>query len=163
MISDQLREISVVGALESRFSPALLEGVMHRDQLALYIDPAKIVDVCRFLKDEQKYTRLSGLTGVDWYPREPRFEVVYLLHSIERRGDRLRLKCRFNVEKPEIDSVTSVWRGANWYEREVFDLFGVVFRGHPDLSRIMMPDHWEGHPLRKDFAVSGYKYTYKDE
>jgi NADH-quinone oxidoreductase subunit C len=163
MISDQLREISVVAALESRYGSAVVDGVLHRDQLALYIDPPKIVDVCRFLKEEQKYTRLSGLTAVDWYPREPRFEVVYLLHSIERRGDRLRLKCRVGGEKPEIDSVTSVWQGANWYEREVFDLFGIGFRGHPDLSRIMMPDHWEGHPLRKDFPVYGYKYTYKDE
>jgi NADH-quinone oxidoreductase subunit C len=163
MISDQLREIPVVAALEARDSSAIVEGVVHAEQLALYIDPGRIVEVCRFLKDEQKYTRLSGVTAVDWFPMEPRFEVVYLLHSMEHRDRRLRLKCRLPGERPEIDSVTSVWRGANWYEREAYDLFGVVFRGHPDLTRIMMPDHWEGHPLRKDFPVYGSKYTYKDE
>jgi NADH-quinone oxidoreductase subunit C len=163
MISDQLREIPVVGALEARDSSAIVEGVVHADQLALYIDPAKIVDVCAFLKAEQKFTRLSGVTAVDWFPMEPRFEVVYLLHSIENRMQRLRLKCRVSGDEPVIDSVTSLWKGANWYEREVFDLFGIVFRGHPELTRIMMPDHWEGHPLRKDFPVYGEKYTYKDE
>jgi NADH-quinone oxidoreductase subunit C len=163
MISDQLREIPVVGALEARDSSAIVEGVSHADQLALYIDPAKIADVCAFLKAEQKLTRLSGITAVDWFPVEPRFEVVYLLHSIENRNQRLRLKCRVSGDEPFIDSVTSVWKGANWYEREVFDLFGIVFRGHPNLTRIMMPDYWEGHPLRKDFPVYGQKYTYKDE
>jgi NADH-quinone oxidoreductase subunit C len=163
MISDELREIPVVAALESRATSALTDAVLHRNQLALYIDPAKIVDVCRYLKDEQKYVRLSGVTAVDWHPSEPRFEVVYLLHSIERRNERLRLKCKISGENPEIDSVTPVWQGANWYEREVFDLFGIRFRGHPDLSRIMMPENWEGHPLRKDFPVYGQKYAYKDE
>jgi NADH-quinone oxidoreductase subunit C len=163
MISDQLREIPVAAALEARDSSAVAGGVLHADQLALYIDPAKILDICRYLKEEQQYTRLSGVTAVDWFPMEPRFEVVYLLHSMKHRGQRLRLKCRLDGSRPEIDSVTSVWRGANWYEREVFDLFGVIFRGHPDLTRIMMPDAWEGHPLRKDFPVYGQKYTYKDE
>jgi NADH-quinone oxidoreductase subunit C len=163
MISDELREIPVVAALEARDGSAIVQGVVHAEQLALYIDPGKIVETCRFLKEEQKYTRLSGVTAVDWFPMEPRFEVVYLLHSIENRKQRLRLKCRVAGEQPEIDSVTSLWRGANWYEREVFDLFGIVFRGHPGLTRIMMPDHWEGHPLRKDFPVYGLKYTYKDE
>jgi NADH-quinone oxidoreductase subunit C len=163
MISDQFREIPVVAALEARDSSALADAVLHAGQLALFIDPAKILDVCRYLKDEHQYTRLSGITGVDWFPMEPRFEVVYLLHSMKRRGERLRLKCRVPSDKPEIDSVTAIWRGANWYEREVFDLFGITFRGHPDPTRIMMPDQWEGHPLRKDFPVYGLKYTYKDE
>jgi len=163
MISDELRENPVIAALEARDSAALADAVLHAGQLALFVDPEKILDVCRFLKDEKQYTRLSGITAVDWFPMEPRFEVVYLLHSIERRGERLRLKCRVAGDKPGIDSVTSIWRGANWYEREVFDLFGITFRGHPDLTRIMMPDQWEGHPLRKDFPVYGLKYTYKDE
>jgi len=97
---------------------------------------------------------LSSVTAVDRYPAEPRFEVVYHLHSVERNL-RVRLKCRLGGENPQIESVTSVWRGANWYEREVFDLFGIRFNGHPDLRRIMMPEDWEGHPLRKDYPVTG--------
>jgi NADH-quinone oxidoreductase subunit C len=121
----------------------------------------KLVEVCRRLKGEHEFNRLSGITAVDWHPAEPRFELVYLLHSLPR-NERLILKCR--VEEPyEIDSVTSVWRAADWYEREVFDLFGITFRNHPDLRRIMLPDDWQGHPLRKDYPVHGYKYSYKDE
>ena len=115
MISDQLREIPVVGALEARDSSAIVEGVLHAEQVALYVDPAKIVDICAFLRNQQKLTRLSGITAVDWFPVEPRFEVVYFLHSIEDRKQRLRLKCRVSGDEPVIDSVTSVWRGANWY------------------------------------------------
>jgi NADH-quinone oxidoreductase subunit C len=98
--------------------------------------------------------RLSSVTAVDRYPSEPRFEVVYHLHSIEH-NERLRLKCRIPGENPEIASVTSVWRSADWYEREVFDLFGIRFAGHPDLRRIMLPEDWEGHPLRKDYPITG--------
>ena len=102
--------------------------------------------------------RLSGLTGVDWYPLEPRFEIVYLIHSIEKNS-RVRLKCKVSGDDPNIDSVTSVWPGANWYEREVFDLFGVNFRNHPHMRRIMMPDDWEGHPLRRDYPIHGHRYS----
>lgn len=162
-MTDEIRNMPVIAALQARDSSSVADAVMHAGQLAVYIDPGKMLDVCRYLKQEQQFTRLSAVTAVDWFPMEPRFEVVYLLHSMERRDVRLRLKCRLDGAQAEIDSVTSIWRGANWYEREVFDLFGIVFRGHPDLTRIMMPDHWEGHPLRKDFPVYGYKYTYKDE
>ena len=92
----------------------------------------------------------------------PWFEIVYHLHSLER-NERLRLKCKVDGANPEIDSVYSVWRGADWYEREIFDLFGVKFRNHPNLIRILMPDAWEGHPLRKDYPVHGYKYSYPNE
>lgn len=163
MISDQVREIPVVSALLAQFSDAITAGDNRLNELALEIAPESIVEVCRFLKTSQKFARLSGITGVDWFPVEPRFEVVYFLHSMERRSERLRLKCRLHGDKPEIDSVTSVWVGANWYERETFDLFGIRFRQHPNLTRIMMPDDWEGHPLRKDFPTHGYKYSYQDE
>jgi len=102
------------------------------------------------------------VTAVDWHPSEPRFEVVYHLHSIERNL-RLRVKCRVGGENPQIDSVTGVWASANWYEREVFDMFGVRFLNHPNLERILMPIDWEGHPLRKDYPVHGYKYSYPSE
>jgi NADH-quinone oxidoreductase subunit C len=163
MITDQVREIPVVAALLARFPDAVVAATMRLNELALDVDPVHIVGVCQFLKAEQGFRRLSGLTGVDWHPMEPRFEVVYLLHSMERRAERLRLKCRLQGENPEIDSVTSVWAGANWYERETFDLFGIRFRNHPNLTRIMMPDEWQGHPLRKDFPVHGHRYSYQDE
>lgn len=138
-----------------------MDGKMDRGELTLEIAPASIVEVCRFLKQEQEFVRLSGIAAVDWHPREPRFEVVYHLHSVAR-NERLRLKCHVGGESPEVDSVTEVWRSADWYEREVFDLFGVSFRNHPNLKRILMPEDWEGHPLRKDYPVHGYRYSYKD-
>jgi NADH-quinone oxidoreductase subunit C len=154
MLSDNLRDDAVAAAVET-FDPEAVTGGKHdRGDLTLEIAPAKIVSVCGFLKCDQKFVRLSTVTAVDRYPAEPRFEVVYHLHSVER-NERLRLKCRLSGEKPEIESVTSVWRGADWYEREVFDLFGIAFGNHPDLRRIMMPDDWEGHPLRKDYPVTG--------
>jgi NADH-quinone oxidoreductase subunit C len=162
MISDQVREIPAVSAMLARLPEAIVAGSLRLNELALEIDPAQIVAVCAFLKNELKF-RLSGLTAVDWYPVEPRFEVVYLLHSMERRGERLRLKCKVSGVDPEIESVTSVWVGANWYERETFDLFGIRFRNHPNLTRLMMPDDWDGHPLRKDFPVHGHRYSYKDD
>jgi NADH-quinone oxidoreductase subunit C len=162
MISEEVREqYPVAAALEERDGSFITGGMVHASQLALYIEPARIIDVCDILKREFGF-RLSGITGLDWYPLEPRFEVVYLLHSLER-NERLRLKCKVGGEAPEIDSVTSVWKAANWYEREVFDLFGVTFRNHPNLTRIMMPEGWEGHPLRKDFPVHGHRYSYADE
>lgn len=162
MISDEVSEIPAVAALIAKAPNAITGSAFRLNEVTLEIDPAQIVDVCRFLKNEQTYVRLSGVTAVDWYPVEPRFEVVYLLHSIERKH-RLRLKCRLHGDSAEIESVCSVWKGANWYERETFDLFGITFRNHPDLRRIMMPDDWEGYPLRKDFPVHGHRYSYTDE
>jgi|SRR5215204_4746466 NADH-quinone oxidoreductase subunit C len=163
MISDQVREIPVVSALLARVPEAVVAGNFRLNELTLEIEPALILEACTFLKVDQKYVRLSGITGVDWYPVEPRFEVVYFLHSMERRSERIRLKCRLHGDSPEIESVTSLWVGANWYERETFDLFGIRFRNHPNLTRIMMPDDWDGHPLRRDFPIHGHKYSYKDE
>jgi NADH-quinone oxidoreductase subunit C len=141
---------------------AILETKEALGERTLIVNPARIVDLCRYLKDQEKFNRLSAITAVDWHPSDPRFEIVYHLHSIER-NQRLRLKCRIGGEKPEIDSVTGVWRTANWFEREVFDMFGVTFRNHPNLIRILMPLDWEGHPLRKDYPVHGYKYSYPSE
>ena len=142
--------------------PAILETVNVLGETTLIADPAQIVDLCRYLKTSEKYIRLSSVTAVDWHPAEPRFEVVYHLHSLEP-FQRLRLKCRVSGKDPAIDSVTSIWRGADWYEREVWDMFGVHFRNHPNLQRILMPTDWEGHPLRKDYPVHGYKYSYSNE
>jgi NADH-quinone oxidoreductase subunit C len=154
MIPEELNTIPVVAALVTAQPGAVVGGKSDRGELTLEIAPERIVEVCRFLKDDQKFVRISTVTAVDWYPEEPRFDVVYHLHSPER-NERLRLKCRLPGENPEIDSVTVVWRGANWYERETFDLFGIIFRNHPNLKRIMLPEDWEGHPLRKDYPVTG--------
>ncbi|MDQ2898946.1 MAG: NADH-quinone oxidoreductase subunit C [Acidobacteriota bacterium] len=133
---------------------SIVTGKYDRKELTLEIESSNIVEVCRKMKRDRQYIRLSTVTAVDRYPAEPRFEVVYHLHSHARR-ERLRLKCRILGTDPVIDSVTGVWRSANWYEREVFDLFGITFRNHPDLTRIMMPADWEGHPLRKDYPITG--------
>lgn len=142
--------------------PAILETIEAFGETTLIVDPAQIVDFCRFLKDSEKYIRLSSVTAVDWHPAQPRFEVVYHLHSLEPFR-RLRVKCKIGGDKPEIESVTSVWRAANWYEREIWDMFGIHVTNHPDLDRILMPTDWEGHPLRKDYPVHGYKYSYSNE
>jgi NADH-quinone oxidoreductase subunit C len=154
MLPENLREFPLAVAVDAFDGSAARGGHSDRGELTLEIDPARIAAVCEFLKRDQAFSRVSTVTAVDRYPGEPRFEVVYHLHSIQR-NQRLRLKCRLGGENPEIDSVTPVWRGANWYEREVFDLFGIRFKGHPDLRRIMLPDDWEGHPLRKDYPVTG--------
>ena len=154
MLPDELKNFSAAAALNEWDASCIVAARDDRQELTLEIDPHRIVDVCRFLKDSQQYVRVSTVTGVDRYPAEPRFEVVYHLHSVER-NERLRLKCRLAGGNPEIDSVTGVWRAANWYEREVFDLFGIYFRNHPDLRRIMLTEDFEGHPLRKDFPITG--------
>ncbi len=144
----------------------VLEAKQEHGELTLVIDPARILDALRVTRG-QGFNRLSAVTAVDWHPAEPRFEVVYHLHLLPVSGagrhERLRLKCRISGAEPEIDSATSVYPGANWYEREVFDLFGIEFRHHPDPTRIMMPDYWEGHPLRKDYPIDGYQYSYAKE
>jgi NADH-quinone oxidoreductase subunit C len=142
--------------------PAILETMEALGETTLIADAARIVELCRYLKDQEKFVRLSAVTAVDWHPAEPRFEVVYHLHSLEPHR-RLRVKCRLSGAQPEIDSATPVWRSADWYEREVYDMFGVTFRNHPNHVRILMPVDWEGHPLRKDYPVHGYKYGYGNE
>ncbi len=154
MLPDNLGEYAVALAVEAFDAEAVIGGKYDRNELTLEIATGKIASVCGFLKYDQAFVRLSTVTAVDRYPAEPRFEVVYHLHSVEHNR-RIRLKCRVRGEDPVIESVTGVWRGANWYEREVFDLFGIQFMNHPDLRRILMPDDWEGHPLRKDYPITG--------
>jgi NADH-quinone oxidoreductase subunit C len=115
----------------------------------------EVAERCRADKELQ-FNLLSDATCVDRYPLEPRFEVNYHLVSIPRSA-RLRLQVRLSSSDPVVDSLVSVWPGANWLEREIFDLMGIRFNGHPDLRRILMPDDWEGYPLRKDYPVEGYR------
>jgi NADH-quinone oxidoreductase subunit C len=154
MLPDHLKDYPIAAALYNSHPDAIADGKYDHGEYMLVIAPEQILAVCSFLKDQQGFVRLSTVTGVDWYPGEPRYEVVYHLHAVER-NERLRLKCRLRGENPAIESVTPVWASANWYERETFDLFGIQFNNHPDLRRIMMPDDYQGHPLRKDFPVTG--------
>jgi NADH-quinone oxidoreductase subunit C len=105
---------------------------------------------------ELGFNFLSDITGMDRFPIEPRFELNYHMLSLAHRTT-LRLRVRVHGSDPVVPSVTTVWTTANWHEREVFDMFGVRFEGHPDLRRILMPDDWEGHPMRKDYPVEGYR------
>ena len=161
MLPDVVAEHPSAQLIEEQLPGAITSADLTAGELALTIVPAHITTICRILKESGDYERLGGITAVDWWPREPRFEVIYFLHSM-RKCARLRLKVRIG-EGEELESACSAWRGANWYEREVFDLFGIRFRNHPNLERIMMPADWEGHPLRKDYPVHGHKYSYQDE
>jgi len=142
-----------------RWSPnAISEVIEFRGETTLVVARNVLRDVaerCRSDKDLQ-FNLLTDATSVDRYPLEPRFEVNYHLVSIPR-SDRLRLQVRLSASDPVVDSLVSVWPGANWLEREIFDLMGIRFEGHPDLRRILMPDDWEGYPLRKDYPVEGYR------
>jgi NADH-quinone oxidoreductase subunit C len=162
MLNEQAQAMPLERAMAERDPSAFVHAEQRLGELTIEVAPEKIAEVCRWLKDEWQFERLSSVTAVDWPERDPRFEVVYHLHSIAR-NQRLRLKCRVGGDTPGIDSVCGVWRGADWYEREVFDLFGIHFRNHPDLRRIMMPDDWQGHPLRKDYPVHGDRYNYAGE
>src|SRR5262249_34963120 len=111
---------------------------------------------------KENYVRLSSVTAVDWHPANPRFEVAYHLHSLQPYK-RLRVKCKVGGEKPELDSVNGGGRAGIWDESETWETLGAQFRNRPDLPRILMPVDWEGHPLRKDYPVHGYKYSYSNE
>ena len=152
----------VLAALAAWDSQSFTSWSTALGETLIWLTPARIVFVCRYLRDEQGFERLSGLSAIDRYPLEPRFEVLYLLHSIAR-NIRLKIKVALPGADPIVPSVTPVCEGANWYEREAFDLFGVRFEGHPNLQRILLPEGWEGHPLRRDFPVHGHKYSYQDE
>jgi NADH-quinone oxidoreductase subunit C len=154
MIPEELQSNPDAAALSAADPAFLVDAKLDRGEVTFVVAAEHIVAASRILKTQCEYVRLSTVTGVDWYPAEPRFEVVYHLHSLSRNV-RLRVKCRVPGDNPEIDSVTGVWRSANWFERETFDLFGIRFRNHPDLTRIMLPDDWEGHPLRKDYPITG--------
>src|SRR5580658_3919041 len=127
------------------------------NEISIEVAPENIVTALGRLKYDLKFERLTSITGVDRFPAEPRFEVVYHLQSIAGK-QRIRIKARVPGDNPEIESVTSIYRAADWYERETFDFFGVKFLNHPELTRIMMPDDWEGYPLRKDYPITGTRY-----
>ncbi len=139
--------------LQKRFPGAIIEAVIFRKMPSLTVAKEFLLSVCHFLKDEQgsAYTLLTDQTAVDYPKREKRFDIIYHLYSF-KGNDRLRLKVIIAEGEP-VPSVVSIWPTANWLEREVYDMFGVLYEGHPDLKRILLPDEWTGHPLRKDYDI----------
>ena len=146
---------ALVRALEEAVPSARLQAAPTIDlQSTVYVERDDLPAVARALRDQPalRFALLAELTAIDFHPREPRYEVVYLLVSIEHRH-RLRLKVRLSNDDARIATMSEVWPAANWLEREVWDLFGIVFDGHPDPRRLLMPEDWEGYPLRKDYPV----------
>lgn len=146
-----------VEKLQTQFEGVFFEVRRFRDETTVYVPRERIVEVCSFLKSEAElnYNYLCDLTGNDWPDRDPRFEVIYQLYSVGENGHYtyLRLKVRVPEDDCVAPSVTGVWRTANWHEREVHDLFGIDFAGHPDLRPILLPEEFTGHPLRQDFEI----------
>ena len=154
-----IRPDQVEARLRERFPEVAFrrqEGAAVRDH-TLYLPAERLVEVCTFLRDDPSlaFALLSWVGGVDLLPREPRFEVVYHLLSIDH-STRLALKVELHEPDPRVPTVCGVWPTANWHERETYDFYGIRFDGHPDLTRILLPDDWEGWPLRKDSPL-GYQ------
>jgi NADH-quinone oxidoreductase subunit C len=155
---EQLKDHPAIARLIA-WNPAAVEGAkFDREEMTIYVERSAIREACSLLRDDPNcmLNFLSDVTCVDWFPSEPRFEVIYHLLSITKK-ERVRLKVRLGSDSPALESVTPAWPGANYFEREVFDLFGIRFLGHPHLRRLLMPEDWEGHPLRKDYPVEGYR------
>lgn len=143
----------VLGDLEQKFQDRIKEVSAQFGDECILIERDALVDVVRFLKEKPySFTMLLDLTCVDYCDHQPRFEMVYHLFSLPN-NQRLRVKARLEEKDLWINSLTEFWKNANWLEREVFDMFGVEFRGHPDMRRIFMYDGFEGHPLRKDYPL----------
>jgi NADH-quinone oxidoreductase subunit C len=141
----------LVGRVRAKFGTGLVEAIEDRKQAILTVERERLAEVAHYLRDEEKFDLLSDLTAVDWPKREKRFDVVLNLYSFAK-NERLRVKARAG-DGEEVPSVAGVWTTANWLEREAFDMFGIVFAGHPDLRRILLPDDWQGYPLRKDYDI----------
>lgn len=149
-----MSEHVAVAKLQGKFSTEVLEVKEFRGETTVTVKKEDIVAICSFLKSELGYNLLTDLCGVDYLGRTPRFQVVYNMYNITTK-DRLRIKTPVEESDANIDTVSGVWSTANWLERECWDLMGINFNNHPDLRRILLPDDWEGHPLRKDYPVQG--------
>jgi NADH-quinone oxidoreductase subunit C len=134
-----------------RFGPAILDAVEDRKQSILIVDAAQILEIARYSRDDEKFDLLEDYTAVDWPRREKRFDLVAQLYSFTHNL-RLRLKIPLGADETP-STVVPIWPAANWLEREIYDLFGIAFHGHPNLKRILLPDEWQGHPLRKDYDI----------
>ena len=159
-MSTERLDTAVLDCVRQHLPDAKVEAGDSRDMASIFVDRDDLVAVCQLLRDhaDLQFKFMADMTAVDRLPAAPRFEVVYQLACIGPAfgtgvARRLRLKVRLMNEDPRLPTVSGVWPAANWAEREIFDLFGIDFTGHPDLRRVLMPDDWEGHPARKDYPV----------
>ncbi len=144
---------TIVETLKDRFAASTYE---FRDEVSLVVEPEQIAGICKALRDEFEFNLLSEQTAVDYWPEQtPRFHVVYRLRSL-KNNQIIGLRVPLNGNAPVMPSIVGVYSNANWFERELWDMFGIRFDGHPDLRRIIMPHDWEGYPLRKDYPL-GYE------
>ncbi len=145
---------TTLARIKDQFQEDIVELHQQLGQDTVIISRSALVKLARFLKEEPElqYNYLMDLTAVDYFKRKPRFEVVYHFLSLKNRF-RVRVKVPVGEPDPELDSLVSLWPSANWYEREVYDMFGIKFQGHPNLKRILMYPEFEGHPLRKDYPI----------
>jgi NADH-quinone oxidoreductase subunit C len=141
----------LVQKLKARFGDAIGETTLDRKQAIVTIGAEQLREISRYCRDEEKFDMLVDLTAVDWPKREKRFDVILILYSFAK-NERVRLKAHAGETEP-VPSVCEIWPAANWLERECYDMFGIVFEGHPGLKRILMPDEWQGYPLRKDYDI----------
>ncbi len=154
-VVDGMSEHPAVEAILAWNPDALTDAKFDRGELTLTIAPDEIRAAAQTVQ-AAGYNFFEDLTAVDWFPASPRFQLSYHILSHGYK-ERIRLRVMVEEAEPAVESITTVWPAANYYEREVFDLFGIRFEGHPNLRRIMMPDDWKGHPLRKDYPVEGYR------
>ncbi len=147
---------SIVSKVEKKFPESILETSTFREEITLQVRAEDILPLCRFFYDDPEFSFnfLTDLCGADLYPRDPRFQIIYHLCAMKTK-QRLRLKISLPETNPHVASVISVWKAANWLEREAFDMYGIRFDGHPDLRRILLTPDWQGHPLRKDYPLQG--------
>src|SRR5579863_3521142 len=141
----------LVKRYKEKFGPAILEAWTDRKQAILVVARELLAEIALYSRDHEKFDWLSDLTAVDWPKREKRFDIVLNMYSMEK-NERLRLKVYASPEE-RVPSVQGIWSTTNWMEREVYDMFGIIFEGHPDLKRILLPDEWQGYPLRKDYDI----------
>ena len=142
----------LVERLGNRFTQALRESSDFRGDLSIVVDPNSVVEVARYLRDEEGFDYFLYATAVDWPARDPRFTVVWEVRSLANKT-RIRIKTTAAMPEPHVPTLTDVWPAANWLEREIWDMFGIAFDGHPDPRRLLMPEDWEGYPARKDYPV----------
>jgi len=159
VVESSRQNANVVGECLRSWNPkAVAEVIEFRGETTIVVPRELLRATAERCREDAKlqYNLLTDATCVDRYPAEPRFELSYHLVSIPKR-EKVRLRVRLGGNDAMVDSLVPVWPGANWLEREIFDLFGIRFTGHPDLRRILLPDDWEGYPLRRDYPVEGYR------